>query len=638
MMKKFSLLSSCLICLVGALSGCGGSSGIGSSSPAWNIGISQAGNFAPSGTGQYSIGVANNGSAATSGTVTVNDSLPSVFNANGISGAGWTCTLSTVSCTRSDALATGASYPAITLNVRVAASASGTMTNQATVSGGGAANATASIQTQIGVGGNGKIQHVVIIFQENRTPDNLFQGLCTASGSPGCGTERNQYNIQNYGYVGTSQVPLTPVSLVTNYDQDHGHDAFLSDCDWNGTECAMDGWNANQCSPPDNCPSNPQLQYVEPSVTGVYSLQPYLTMAQTYAFGDNMFQTNQGPSFPAHQYILSGTSAVCKPGGSCPESKSGPTSSTFYIQDNPADNLRADGTPGVGCLAPPQSAVKLIDTSQPFPNDSSVELDGQECLEHPTLTDLLDNAGLTWKYYAPTDGSIWTAPDVISHMCVPYSQDGQYDDTVCSGSDWPPPGSYDTDTNTNVVIEGTKGFILTDIQNGNLASVTWVIPDGGNSDHAEINNGGGPDWVANIVNAIGQSAFWSNTAIIVTWDDWGGWYDHVSPPIRNNPGSYPNSYEYGFRVPIIVISPYAKPQYISHQQNDFGSILLFIEEQFGLGQIDPAVGYADSYASGDLSDFFDFSQTPLTFTPIQADHDAQFFINSKAKPTPPDND
>lgn len=627
MMKlKLSLVFSCLICFVGALSGCGGSSGNGSSSPAWNINISQTGNFAPSGTGQYSIGVANSGSAATSGPVTVTDSLPSgnVFTPTSIAGTGWTCTLGTVSCTRSDALAAGASYPAITLNVSVAASASGTVTDQATVSGGGAANAAASVQTRIGVGGNGKIQHVVIIFQENRTTDNLFQGLCLPPyGSPSaCGTGQNQYNIQSYGYVGSTKVPLTAVSggLVTDYDLNHGHGAFLNDCDWNGTECAMDGWNPDQCSPGANCPPNPQLQYVP----GSTAMEPYLTMAETYAFGDNMFQTNQGPSFPAHQYILSGTSAVCVPGGSCPAG----ISSTDYIEDNPSSNQRADGTPGVGCLAPPASVVKLIDTSLSFPNNSYIDLDGQECLEHPTLTDLLDQAGLTWKYYTTTDGSIWTAPDAILHMCDP---SGPADQLFCSGPDW-------TNPSPNVVLEGTRSQIVTDIQSSNLATVTWVIPDGANSDHAEINQGTGPAWVASIVNAIGGSPFWSNTAIIVTWDDWGGWYDHVAPPIRNDPDSYPNSYEYGFRVPIIVISPYAKSRYVSHQQNDFGSILLFIEEQFGLPNIDPAVGYADSYALGDLSDFFDFSQTPLTFTPIQADHDAQFFINSKATPTPPDND
>jgi phospholipase C len=120
---------------------------------------------------------------------------------------------------------------------------------------------------------------------------------------------------------------------------------------------------------------------------------------------------------------------------------------------------------------------------------------------------------------------------------------------------------------------------LTDIAIGQLACVSWVIPTGQASDHPGITDGSGPSWVASVVNAIGNSQYWPNTAIIITWDDWGGWYDHVSPTITGGPGVI-NSYEYGIRVPLIVVSPYAKPAYISHQVNDFGSILKFIEATF----------------------------------------------------------
>jgi phospholipase C len=624
---RLAILSACVIWLAAALSGCGGiSSKSVSPSAGWGVVLSQSGNFAPSGTGQYAITVTNNTSTATSGAVTVSDTLPGVFTANSTFGSGWTCTLNPVSCTTAGPIAAGANST-ITVNVNVAASATGNYTNQATVSGGGPTSATQSIQTTIGVGGSGQIQHVVLIIQENRTTDNLFQGLCTANGGvPGCGTGQNQYNIQNYGYVGSTKVALTPIAqgmITCNkqgencYDLGHGHDGFLNDCDWNGTECAMDGWNPNQCDPAAYCPANPQMQYVPGSAD-----QLYIQLAQTYAFGDNMFQTNQGPSFPAHQYLFGGTSALCTPGGSCPAG----TTSTDYISGNPADNTRADGTPGVGCLAPPSSNVKIIDTSQPFPNGNEFLLDGSECMDRPTLADLLNSAGLTWRYYANTDGDIWNAPDAIQEICLPTS--GPKDQLACNGTQW----------NNNVILEGSGAQILTDIQSGALANVTWVAPDGPNSDHAGNSIDDGPSWVDNIVNAIGQSPFWSNTAIIVTWDDWGGWFDHVAPPIRNNPDSYPNSYEYGYRVPIIVISPYGKPNYVSHQQNDFGSILLFIEEQFSLGQINPSVGYADSYALGDLSDFFNFGQGAAKFQPIKPDVGPEIFINSKAKPTPPDND
>jgi phospholipase C len=432
----------------------------------------------------------------------------------------------------------------------------------------------------------------VIIFQENRTPDNLFHDPVLISRGADIGSQ---------GKTSTGQtVTLTPVSLGTTYDLGHSHQAFLNIWDHG----AMDGADKIRCSP--TCPPNPQYQYVQQS-----DVQPYFTLAETYTFGDRMFQTNQGPSFPAHQYILSGTSAISE-------------TSTISAADNPANNIpRPDGTYWAGCLAPPGSEIDAIDTSNPDPY-TPVTLITQLCYEHPTLSDLLDAANISWKYYAPMAGSIWTAPDAIQHMCVPTSADGKFDDTVCSGPDWTAP-------NPHVVMEGTSAQILNDIAAGQLASVSWVIPDGKNSDHAGSNQTGGPSWVAAIVNAIGQSPYWSDTAIIVTWDDWGGWYDHVPPPqIRD-------SYEYGLRVPLIVISPYAKPAYISHVNHDFGSILKFVEKVFALGEIDPVVGYADS-RSDDLSDCFDFNQTPLTFRTIAAPLSAADFLNDKSPPTPPDND
>ncbi len=152
-----------------------------------------------------------------------------------------------------------------------------------------------------------------------------------------------------------------------------------------------------------------------------------------------------------------------------------------------------------------------------------------------------------------------------------------------------------------------------------------MIPSGQASDHPG-NNGSGPYWVAAIVNAIGHSPYWSNTAIFITWDDWGGFYDHVAPPIYN-------SYEYGFRVPLIVVSRYAKAHYVSHETHDFGSILRFIEETFNL----PSLGYADSRAD-DLSDCFDFYQHPLQFHTIAAPVTAKYFLEDKTPPSDPDDD
>jgi len=213
---------------------------------------------------------------------------------------------------------------------------------------------------------------------------------------------------------------------------------------------------------------------------------------------------------------------------------------------------------------------------------------------------------------APEAGSIWTAPNAIQHMCGPDAPPPN--GTSCVGSDW---------TN-NVVLNHAQ--ILTDISSNQLAQVSWVIPDGKSSDHSYASDGSGPSWVASVVNAIGNSQYWADTAIFITWDDWGGWYDHVAPSVIN-------SYEYGFRVPLIVVSPYAKAQYISHATHHFGSILKFIEETFSL----PSLNYADANAD-DFADCFDFSQTPLTFQTINAPLDAAHFINDKSPPTDPDDD
>ena len=126
---------------------------------------------------------------------------------------------------------------------------------------------------------------------------------------------------------------------------------------------------------------------------------------------------------------------------------------------------------------------------------------------------------------------------------------------------------------------------------GSLANVTWVIPDWLNSDHAGNRSNTGPAWVASVVNAIGESKLWPHTAIFVVWDDWGGWYDHVAPPQLDADGL-------GFRVPLVCISPFAGRGVVSHVQYEFGSILRFAEDAFGLPQFAVSDRRATSAAVG----------------------------------------
>jgi phospholipase C len=416
-----------------------------------------------------------------------------------------------------------------------------------------------------------KIQHVVIIVQENRTPDNLFHGL------PGADIATSGLNSKG------QTIPLTPETLASDYDLDHSHLAFLNMYDKGKMDGAdkvavVDDRRTFCRSDPDACPpppANAQFKYVPPS-----EVVPYFQLAEEYTFGDRMFQTNQGPSFPAHQFLISGTSAPTQ-------------TSDLLASSNPAGFINAGND--TGCTAPAGEFVEMID---PQGREGYFQY---PCFDHTTLTDLLNMHGIGWAYYTPSAGSIWTAPNAISHMRF--------------GVDW-----------RRVIIEPSPIPIFSDIAQGNLPAVSWVIPTGQASDHAGGNIGTGPSWVAALVNAIGESSLWPHTGIFILWDDWGGWYDHVAPPILN-------SYEYGFRVPLIVVSPYAKRGYISHVSHDFGSILKFIETNFGL----PSLGYADARAD-DLFDCFDFSQTPTAFRPVFAPLDKGHFLREKSLPLDPDDD
>jgi phospholipase C len=452
---------------------------------------------------------------------------------------------------------------------------------------------------------NYNLPHVVIIFQENRTPDNLFQGLClppngSSSSCNSVNPSASQYDIASSGTNSAgANVPLMPIGLGTvganpdAYDLDHRHASFVKMCDLNPSTgiCTMDGADLipTECAGGSvGCAPtfpNPQFMYVSPA-----DVQPYLTMAEQYAFADRMFQTNQGPSFPAHQFILGGTSA--------------PTAtSNLFAAENGSDTS--------GCISPPTAIVKLIDPSGSETSNPPI----YPCFERTTLTDLLDAANISWRYYAPSAGGPNATPPNA---------------TACVGPDW-------TGATPKVVIGQTQNDpqVLADIASGQLPQVTWVIPDGQDSDHASLNDGCGPSWVTSVVNAIGNSPYWPNTTIILAWDDWGGWYDHVPPPqLLSDCAQWGCGYVYGFRVPMIVMSPYTRPAYISHVSHDFGSILKFIETKFDL----PSLGYADAHALDDLSDIFHSSQTPNVFQSITPPPNDVTCKADTSSPIDPDDD
>jgi len=213
-----------------------------------------------------------------------------------------------------------------------------------------------------------------------------------------------------------------------------------------------------------------------------------------------------------------------------------------------------------GCLSPANDVVLQRDAGG---NESY----GQPCYKISSIPSELNTAGLSWKYYGTAP--VWDAPQYINSL--------KNSPTVASTQ------------------------IITDAKNDALPNVSFVTPgEDSQSDHPPQPTQPAQNFVSSIVNAIMHSSQWSSTAIFVTWDDFGGWYDHVPPPAVDGIGLGP-------RVPLLVISPWAKPGYIGGNQGEFASFDKFIEQTFGL----PSLGERDSLAStSDLMDFFNFSQTP----------------------------
>ncbi|HLX26498.1 MAG TPA: alkaline phosphatase family protein [Candidatus Cybelea sp.] len=402
--------------------------------------------------------------------------------------------------------------------------------------------------------GAGKIDHVIIIVQENRSFDNLFAGLRGADTQP-------------YGYDSQGKkIALAPITLATSWDLEHSFAGFFEDCDgrgtFPGTKCRMDGFDNEQVgcglgSEP-KCPNaHPQFAYVPRS-----EVRPYFDMASQYVVGDRMFESMiDGSSFVSHQYLIAAqaNSAVDVPFG-------GPW----------------------GCGGGPGDLVNTVTTERQLGPPVS------PCFDNATLGDELDSAGISWKYYthdAHGHAALWNGYQAIKHI--------RY------GKDW-----------KKDIISPQKRF-FDDVSSGNLATVSWVTPTCRNSDHAGCRSKTGPHWVASLVNAIGESRYWKTSAIFIFWDDYGGWYDHVPPHYVDYDGL-------GFRVPLVVVSPYAKRGYVSHVRYEHGSLLRFIEDRFALGQLSAS----DARAISPASDCFDFSQSPRKFrrisTPMtQRDFEAQ---------------
>jgi phospholipase C len=530
----------------------------------------------------------------------------------------------------------------------------------------------------------GTFKHIIIVVQENRTPDNLFG---TAPSVAKCGTEdpfEAGVDIENGGYGYVPQPTGPPVlELICNtslplsaWDPNHKTKVIDPDHTYNGwgldyAGSHQDGFCHEYSNYSIYASTCPPYSYVQRS-----DVQPYFQIATNYGWANYMFQTNEGPSFPAHQFLFTGTSAPVAP-----------KDSNNYYLDFVADNIHSadsgcpyNGANGWPIWAEPNGATENDQRkSECYPHDSLVT-DAADC----TLNHC--DRGFSWTYYTPTPGIIWNAPAGIPEVCYT-TTDNQ--NVACNGYEW----------THHVRLPDKNGYsdapIFDDLYNCSkpLAAINWVIPDFGWSDHPQ--DGAmtqptvyGPSWVGDIIDAVGQACngkYWTTepTAILVVWDDWGGWFDHVPPiaALQQNPHTGytqcdPNSqwgcgYTSGFRVPLLVVSPYTGTKnqdgsysgYVSGPcvgnvcnnnrfpyQHDFGSILAFTEYNFTMPFIYQDTNYYADWNAPDwgqgrnnipLSDFFPLS-TPRPFVPISTPKDYTFFQNYYATtgtaPTGPDDD
>jgi phospholipase C len=517
-------------------------------------------------------------------------------------------------------------------------------------------------------------QHIIVLIQENRSPDNLFGSNTTFE--PG---------------VDLQQPSSGQWCLGACFDPDHRHIAWETLYDNGKMDGACNTQVSHGCGTPPGptgityCngeivnsqldePACPQKTYVSGTYDGGV-VSPYFDIATKYGFANYFFQTNQGPSMPAHEFLFTGTST---PTGNPPPP---PPNLSFFQAENPPGGVNNDDN-NTGCTGPSNGTVQLID--QNGDEKSGSQYNVFPCFTHNSLPTLLDNASpqVTWKYYTNENQSstngIWNAPAAIYPICLP---NGDSPVPRCLGSDY-----------INDVVVNNPAQVLLDLgaissQGCALRNVSWVIPNGDRSDHPGFEKGqnnsnqieGGPAWVADIINAVGTSPctdevnkqnvpYWQDTAIFVVWDDWGGFWDHVAPyeVLINNPPTqncdptvtFGCGYVSGFRVPFLVVSAYTPAGYVSGDTrtqgeqpkytHDFGSILAFIENNFKLGFINPCYQFADFNApdransNTPLSDFFPISSNqPRQFQAITlpaGSPSATDFINYNGPILDPDND
>jgi phospholipase C len=414
-------------------------------------------------------------------------------------------------------------------------------------------------------GGLSKIQHVIVIMQENRSFDHYFGTFPGADGIPVDAQGNPTVCVPDPHLDGSCVAPYHDTA-DKNAGGPHTNAAFLTCVDTG----KMDGFIKNAESGKTDCadPTDPECTNGLVDVMGYHTaaeIPNYWKYAETFALQDHLFQTNASWSYPMHISMVSAWSARC--------TADDPMTCTSAVESD-----GTTGTAGAGNHYP-----------------------------WTDVTYLLHHAGLSWKYYLSqgTDPHCTNTPN----ECQPI--------TLGPGvpSIWNPLPDFD-----DVTEDGELGNVVTvddffqDLTSNTLPNVSWIIPTANVSEHPPALVSAGEEYVTALINSVMNSPYWNSTVIFLSWDDWGGFYDHVVPPKVD-------SWGYGIRVPGITISPWVKPGTIDKQVLSHDAYLKFIEDVFLGGQrLDPKTdGRPDSRPAvrenatqlGDLLNDFDFTQTPL---------------------------
>jgi phospholipase C len=408
-----------------------------------------------------------------------------------------------------------------------------------------------------------KIKHIVIIMQENRSFDHYFGTFPGADGIP----------MQNGVPTVCVNDPRTNQCVLPYHDASdinaggpHAQTNAITDIDGGKMDGFIVSFRKAQrtCKQPDipGCVAGST-----PDVMGWHDAREipnYWSYAENFVLQDHMFEPNASWSLPAHLFMVSGWSARCS------------------IPNDPMSCVNA--TNGPSGLNVSKNVYAWTD-----------------------LTYLLHKANVSWAYYL----SEGTEPDCENEamLCQPRPQNRNVPGI------WNPLPAFDTvKINGELTNIQTIDKFFTAAQDDTLPAVSWIVPENNVSEHPPAKVSNGQAYVTSLINAIMQGPNWSSTVILLAWDDWGGFYDHVVPPVVDQNG-------YGLRVPALLISPFARKGFIDHQTLSFDAYLKFIEDIFLDGQrIDPKTDgrpdprptvREDAPQLGNLLNDFDFSQPPL---------------------------